>query len=247
MNCAEAIKEVFADEPGILTTKQVVDKIYAKYTYEPWKKSTITAHLMGLSVNHPSSKHYPSARRQAFLFSLGNGRYRLWNPEQDGNWVIKKGEVVLEDDENENIEDGSEEHATTTDTALSFERDLEASLSQNLEQLEKGLEIYNKDDLYGCQLDTGVVGRIDILAKDSGDRLVVIELKAGEADDKVCGQILRYMGWVKKELVSDNQEVRGIIVANSFKERLKYAINSMPNIYLKRYVVNFSFYDEHLE
>lgn len=28
--------------------------------------------------------------------------------------------------------------------------------------------------------------------------LVVIELKAGQVDDPACGQILRYMGWVRK-------------------------------------------------
>ena len=98
MTCTEAIKEVFANETGVLTTKQVTDKIYAKHPDKPWKKSTITAHLMGLSVNHPSSIHYPGAKNHAFLFSLGNGRYRLWEPKQDGYWMVTEEGVVLADD-----------------------------------------------------------------------------------------------------------------------------------------------------
>ncbi len=245
MNCAEAIKEAFTQETGVVTTKQVIDRVYAKHTDQPWKKSTITAHLMGLSVNHPSSRHYPWARKQAFLFSLGNGRYRKWNPEQDGNWVVTEEGVVLADDQEEIAEDDAVLNETISDAGLSFERDLEISLSANLEQLEPGLEIYNKDNLYGQQLDTGVVGRIDILAQDSNGGLVVIELKAGEASDKVCGQLLRYMGWVKRELAAEGQIVRGMIVANSFRERLKYAIEALPTVSLKRYVVNFSYYNEH--
>lgn len=245
MNCAEAIKEIFDHETGVLTTKQVTDKIYTKYPDKPWKKSTISAHLIGLSVNHPTSKHYPWARKQAFLFSLGNGRYRLWDPEQDGTWVVTENGVMLAD-EVEDVEEDISQDIVVTDTALSFERDLESSLSSNIEQLESGLSIYDRDELYGLQLDTGAVGRIDILATDSKDRLVVIELKAGEAGDRVCGQLLRYMGWVKRELAQEGQEVRGMIVANSFKDQLKYAIETLPTVTLKRYTINFSFFDEQL-
>jgi endonuclease len=244
MTCTEAIKEVFASEEGVLTTQQVTDKIYAKYPDQPWKKSTITAHLMGLSVNHQSSIHYAWARKQAFLFSLGKGRYRIWDPEQDGNWEVTDGGVRLVDDTIEEIED---DELNMQSTALSFERDLEKSLSVNIKQLEDGLEIYNKDDLVGLQLDTGVVGRLDILANDSEGNLVVIELKAGEAGDLVCGQLLRYMGWVKRELADKGQKVRGMIVANSFKDKLKYAVEILPDVMLKRYEISFTYYDEYLE
>jgi len=86
MTCWEAIREVFADEKGVLSTAQVIERIYAKYPDQPWKRNTIQAHLIGLSVNHPTSRHYPSQRKHAFLFWLGGGRYRRWNPEMDGTW-----------------------------------------------------------------------------------------------------------------------------------------------------------------
>ena len=48
------------------------------------------------------------------------------------------------------------------------------------------------------------------------------------------GQISAYMGWVKQSLAKQ-KDVRGIIVANSFEEKLKYAVALVPNIRLKRY------------
>jgi len=83
MTCKEAIQEVFETENGELSTGEVVSKIYERHPDQPWKRSTISAHLIGLSINHSSSHHYPSMRRHAFLWSLGNGRFRRWNRETD--------------------------------------------------------------------------------------------------------------------------------------------------------------------
>jgi len=236
------MQEVFAGERGILTATAVIDKIYARYPDRPWKENTIRAHLVALSVNHPSSRHHPRARKHAFLFSLGDGRYRRWNPEQDGMWELTEAGVQLVDADGEGEEDELQLEATTVGTSISLERDLERSLLSNLEQLEPGLRLYQEDGLVGQQLDTRVVGRLDILAVDARGDCVVIELKAGEADDRVCGQILRYMGWVKREL-SEGRPVRGIIVASSFHERVKYAVEAMPNVSLKSYEVRFQFLD----
>ena len=71
---------------------------------------------------------------------------------------------------------------------------------------------------------------------------MVVELKAGEADRQVCGQIQAYMGWVKANL-AEQRKVRGIIVANDFTERLKYAVNVVPDLVLKRYQIVFKFSD----
>lgn len=65
-------------------------------------------------------------------------------------------------------------------------------------------------------MSTGV-GRIDILAKDRSGALVVIELKVALGPDAVCGQILRYMGWVKRH-IADGRGVRGIIIAGRISD-----------------------------
>lgn len=242
MNCREAIEEVFASETGVLTTRQVIDRIYSKYSDKPWKENTISAHLIGLSVNHPTSRYYPSVRKHAFLFSLGNGRYRRWNQNQDGTWIVTEQGVVLQDSTEEAQVVEQELELGAAITSLSLEQDLRLGLVTNLERLETGLRLYNEKGVSGQELDTGVVGRIDILAVDKQGDLVVVELKAGKADDRVYGQILRYMGWVAKELAG-TRKVRGIIVANEFSDGLMYASKVVPDVSLKKYDVRFDFKD----
>lgn len=233
---------MFRDEPGVLTTSQVIERIYEKYPHQPWQRNTISTSLIGLSVNHSSSSHYPYERRHAFLFSLGNGRYRLWKPETDGTWAVTADGVELVDDSEDVLvaEEEAEEADAAAGMRISLERDLEAALMQHLDDLEPGLTLYEDAGRPGHQLDTGVVGRLDLLAKDSRGRFVVIELKVGQADDRVCGQLLRYMGWVKREL-ANGEDVRGIVVAKQFNDRAVYAVEAVPGVELKRYDIRFTF------
>jgi RecB family endonuclease NucS len=132
---------------------------------------------------------------------------------------------------------GSEE---AIETSLSLESDLEKFLLAHLTELEPGLRRYQENGNSSQQVSVEAAGRIDILAVDKDNAIVVIEIKAGEADDRVCGQILRYMGWVKEKLAGD-RKVRGIIVANDFSERLRLAARVMPNVILMKYEVSFKF------
>lgn len=125
---------------------------------------------------------------------------------------------------------------------FSFERDLEETLAANLADLEPGLRLYKQGNIMGRQIDAGEIGRIDLLAVADDGALVVIELKAGDADDRVCGQIQRYMGWVK-ETIGEDRDVRGIIVASGFTTRLKYAAKPVRSLKLKSYRVRFEFED----
>jgi len=138
--------------------------------------------------------------------------------------------------------DISSAEADDSETTFSFEYDLENWLIANLEQLEQGLQLYQKNGATGQQYDAQVAGRIDILAIDSHDDFVVLELKAGEADRQVCGQIQGYMGWVRKNLAG-TKKVRGIIVAGDFTERMVYAAEVVPGLRLKKYQVLFKFTD----
>jgi RecB family endonuclease NucS len=235
MNCIDAIREVFDDDPGVLTAKEVQDRIYEKHPDKPWKPPTIMAHLAGLSRNHPSSKHYPTAHKQAFLHWEIGGKFRAWTPEDDAD-----NDSADIDDDSETLKDEIE--LGPASTALSLERDLELSLLSNLEQLESGLKLYVNDGVKGQQFNAGDVARIDILAVGPQNELVVIELKAGTADDKVMGQILRYMGWIKGNLAA-GMTVRGIVVANDFTVALKYAAIAVPTVSLKRYEIKFEFTD----
>ena len=85
--CWQAIIELFDGETGILHKNEVVKRLNNKYPNK-WKPNTIGDHLVGLSVNQAGAIHHPSLRKHAYLFWLGNLRYRRWNPGRDGLWEI---------------------------------------------------------------------------------------------------------------------------------------------------------------
>lgn len=188
------------------------------------------------AVRH-NGQLYPPKQIMRFIIGvedIGRGGEAL-------NSCYKKLEFeIINIDKEEIITDQDSEKVEAIETSFSLERDLENSLVSNLSQLENGLQLYKENGVTGRQVDAKVAGRIDILAIDLAKNLVVIELKAGEADDKVCGQIQRYMGWVK-ENIAKRQKVRGIIIANDFSERLIYAAKVVPDLSLKRYQISFKF------
>lgn len=118
--------------------------------------------------------------------------------------------------------------------SLSLERDLQSYLSSNLDEIEEGLELVDN----GIEYKTSA-GFIDLLAKDKNGNFVVVELKAGKGKDAVIGQTLGYIGALSKELKIDN--VRGIIVALDFEDRLKYAVSAINNLVLIKYALTFDF------
>ena len=97
---------------------------------------------------------------------------------------------------------------------------LEEWLVQNLHKLEDGLSLVEE------QYQTEDAGRIDILAKDSQQGYVVVELKRDKASDSALGQILRYIGWVRLNLLSNDEMVRGYVVGDRFDDKIAYALLS---------------------
>jgi hypothetical protein len=119
------------------------------------------------------------------------------------------------------------------ETTFGLERDMQAALRLNIEQLERGLKIID-----GGHEKTTLAGRIDILAQDASGAVVVIELKSGEAAPEALTQLLGYMGTVERD---PGQHVRGILVAGDFHKRVAHASRAVPNVQLWRYRFTFSF------
>ena len=67
----------------------------------------------------------------------------------------------------------------------------------------------------------------------------MIELKVSRAYDRVIGQLLRYMGWIK-ENIANEMPVRGIIVASEISNDLKLAASFVENVNLVEYEISFS-------
>lgn len=219
---AEMVREA-VDELGSATPNEIMDFISTKHPEIEVKKSSFRADIIGCSVNHTSSHHYPSMPEFLF-YEKEKGTYQIYDPEKHGK--------LEGDDESEEI---------STEVGISYERDLEPYIVRNLNQIENGLELYSNEGTTGRQFDTEV-GRIDILALDENSNFVVIELKAGVANRSVVGQVLGYIKAVRQDLAKD-KEVRGIIIAEDFDKKLKYALSEIPNVSLKRYEVNFTFKD----
>ena len=100
------------------------------------------------------------------------------------------------------------------------------------------LKMYDNNDGYGRQYIIPGIGRIDILAVNiSNNDFYVIELKRGYGDDEIVGQVSRYMGWVKRNLATNNQNVYGIICVAQASEKLKYAAEANPNISIFNYSI----------
>ena len=127
-----------------------------------------------------------------------------------------------------------------------WEKELENFIVRNWERIsiEKGLKLYEDEDgEIGQQYPTDS-GAIDILAVDKDNNFVVIELKKGRSGEKVVGQILHYMGWVKSSLATDGQGVRGIIIASDGSKRLTNAVGMVSDkIQVKYYRVGLDFID----
>lgn len=113
---------------------------------------------------------------------------------------------------------------------LSLEKDLRDHLAAKPSLIENGLSLVGKEYTI-----TGA-GRADIVCKDKRGNYVVIETKKVGDSDKVIGQILRYVGGLRKE----GKKVRGIIVVNEPDEKLDFAIEAVKDfITLKYYKVRF--------
>ncbi len=120
--------------------------------------------------------------------------------------AIEQHKDLLEPEEAESIE------------RAQIEKDIETFYYAHPDLLEKGLTIREN----GRQFPTPI-GRIDLLCISKNGEYVVVEVKADEARDSVFGQILRYIGWIHRNIPKAKDKVRGIILASEFPETARYS------------------------
>ena len=127
-------------------------------------------------------------------------------------------------------------------SAFALEKHLEDFLVFNWAQTElaKKYDLVTDEGVVVAQQYQSDTGPIDILAisKDKQEYLVV-ELKKGRTSDSVVGQTLRYMGFVKNELATNGESVRGIVIALEDDLRLRNALSMVSSIDFFRYQVDF--------
>lgn len=134
------------------------------------------------------------------------------------------------------------------DAQFGLERHLHDFLYDNWDKtsLAKEWQVYSEpgDPEKGYEFQCSV-GRIDLLARHkNGKKWLVIELKRGNSSDVAVGQVLRYMGWVQKNLANQGENVEGLIIAKSGDEAIRYAVSAAPNLRFLTYEVDFRLKDE---
>lgn len=220
----DMVKEKVLQQDEIILREEVVS--WFKDNYPLIKKTTIGPHLIKMSTNAHSRIHYnvnPDGNDDLF-FQIDSQKFRLYKPGTDPTPIYTNGDEIT--DGKEELPDEPNEFA--------YERDLKNFLAKNIQILGSDFRLYEDEDINGIEFPVG--GRfIDILAVDGNNNYVIIELKVSRGYDRVIGQLMRYMAWIKKNMAEPDQEVRGVIVARSISDDLLLATSLVSNVKLFEY------------
>ena len=212
--------------------------------YPKLKAGSIHAHLVQASTNDPSRRHHPATNAtDDLLFKVGSREYRRYQPGVDPAPIHQPGKTQIAGaggamvtvDEEDDDAGVAVDAALAGSTQFALEKDLQRYLADNLQLIEPGLTLFQDEDITGFEYPAGGGRRIDILAKDKSGNFVVLELKVEKGYDRVVGQLLRYVNWVRKELAEPGQRVRGIIVCRTMSEDLVLACASNKEVELYEY------------
>ncbi|MBS0218360.1 MAG: DUF91 domain-containing protein [Proteobacteria bacterium] len=237
----QLLKDMLADmklQPGqVFTTSRALDWFRAKYP--KLQPNSIRAHLVQASTNDRSRLHHPSTNvSDDLLFKVDSGQYRLYESGRDPAPIheFMPGDVAREEELAQAEQDDAESiDPVAGSSEFLLERDLQRYLAENLECIEPGLKLYEADGIRGLEFEAGNGRRIDILALDRSGDFVVLELKVSKGYDRVVGQLLRYVNWIRQNLAEPGQKVRGMIVCRTMTEDLKLACAGMPELDLFEY------------
>jgi len=109
--------------------------------------------------------------------------------------------------------------------------------------LEPGLRLWRdrSSKASGAGYQTAV-GDIDLLAQDDAGSLLVVMVADADAGKDLVGEVLQRMGWVRKHLAKEGQEVRGVVLLGSLPDELRYAAAAVSDtIGFKTWRVSLSF------
>ena len=225
----ELLPDALAEMPETFEAQDMVRWFEAHYPRV--NPTTVRSHLRFASVNNPSGQadqHWRDEDRT--VYRLGHGQYTRYRPEVHGEF-----------------EDGllaglAEEIEGVADASFALEAHLEEFMEANWSSIDFGrpLQIWaDGNGGWGRQYATDV-GVIDFLCEDkAAAELVVVELKRGKSSDRVVGQTLRYMGWVREHL-ADGRGVSGIIITHEYDDKVRYAVAELPRVEAWTYHVSFT-------
>jgi hypothetical protein len=217
----DALAACFQANDGPLTKAQVFAWINNTYPDNDFHSGTLYHQLRRSCANRPSAQNYKAPK--ILLYDDTNrtyirAAYPMFSPS-----LTPKGETPLEGDSDD-----------FPDSTFALEGHLRDYLAKNLGTLEKGLHLWSMNP---PSVEFAIENkRIDILAKDSQGRAVVIELKLNKGYDRVIGQALLYRGLLSRVL--GQKQARIMLIANSVSEELKTACLSLSDVTLFEYAIS---------
>ena len=127
-----------------------------------------------------------------------------------------------------NIEENLESQESNN---FRYENDLETAFCAQISELYPEHKFVGRQRLIG-----GTRKRIDVLLehRETGD-LLVVELKAGQSDHAVFGQISMYIGMLQQDREFQGKKIEGVIIVGENDDGLLYACKTSRNISVKTY------------
>jgi len=223
-------KEDLEQKP--LTFKDIIGAVQKNYPTENVNTNTIRLQTISHTINHHGRFHFSGSWKSNPLFKTDQSEKAFTLLSQDER-TKAIAEPTSEPPKDERFDEDEEDTLQFAQESM-----LEEYIMRNWDAINFGetLELFEGENGRQYRTDVGI---IDFLCKSKKDnRFVVIELKKGRKSDEVVGQILRYIGWVKKHLAGD-EEVRGIIITGEKEQKLDLAISTSPFLIGKQYKVKF--------
>lgn len=229
--------KAFDLKPGqVFTTTRALT--WFKENYPRLQPNGIRRHLVLSATNDKGRLHHHlrADGNDDLLFKIDTGQFRLYEDGKDPAPIYPFAPGDIENEEEINAgEEEDEGDPPAGSTEFLLERDLQLYLSRNLDRIEPDLKLYEEDGVKGLEFDAGAGRRIDILAVDKTGAPVVLELKVSKAYDRVVGQLLRYVNWVRLNIAEPGQRVRGMIVCRTMSEDLRLACAGLEDVELLEY------------
>jgi hypothetical protein len=118
-------------------------------------------------------------------------------------------------------------------------------LAQHPELIEPGLEILSDDAgrEIGVQHATDV-GVVDVIARDANGSLVAVMVAGSDSGSDLVGEALHRLGWIRKHLAKDGEDVRGVVLTDHLDEQVAYAAAAVSGtLGFKSYALSLTLVD----